>query len=316
MAVTSEAAAAIGAPVLTCWGVRGSLPVPGPCTALYGGNTTCFEVEVPIAESGEARRFIVDAGSGLHGLGRSRDWSGVRRVDLLLTHLHHDHLIGLPFFHAMFTPGLELHVWCGHLGGATARAGLRRMFSPPLFPVELDVFPATLRFHGFRAGETLSIEGAPVRTALLDHPSGSTGYRFDGAGGSLAIVTDIEHKAGGPDRDVVALCRGADTLLYDSMLEEADYGRCKGWGHSTVAAGVALAKAAGVRRLVGCHHAPEHDDAAMADRERRLQAAWPEALMAREGLRLVCGRDQPAAAASTPPRRSTASAAGESHSTR
>jgi phosphoribosyl 1,2-cyclic phosphodiesterase len=276
----------VGVPVVTFWGVRGSLPVPGPETVLYGGNTTCIEVETP-SHDGQCR-FIIDAGSGMQPLGRSRDWSGTRRLDLLLTHLHHDHVIGLPFFNAMSAKDIVIHVWCGNLGGETAEAALRSMFAPPLFPLPLDEFPARFRFHGFKSGATLDINGVTIRTAPLEHPSGATGYRFDGDAGSLAIITDIEHRPAGPDPAVVALCRGADTLVYDSMFEEQEYGRCRGWGHSTVRAGIALARAAGVRQLVGFHHAPEHDDTIMADRDRRLRAEWPEALMAREGTRLVC----------------------------
>jgi phosphoribosyl 1,2-cyclic phosphodiesterase len=274
------------APVVTFWGVRGSLPVPGPATAVYGGNTTCLEVMTPSRDG--PRRFIIDAGSGMQALGRSRDWSGVKRLDLLLTHLHHDHVIGLPFFNAVSARDIVIHVWCGNLGGATAEGALSSMFSPPLFPVSLAGFPLKFRFHGFRAGATLDIDGVTIGTAPLEHPSGATGYRFDGGSGSLAIITDIEHRADAPDPAVVALCKDADTLVYDSMFEEKDYDRCRGWGHSTAKAGMTLAKAAGVRQFVGIHHAPEHDDTIMADRERRLRAAWPEALMAREGMRLIC----------------------------
>jgi phosphoribosyl 1,2-cyclic phosphodiesterase len=273
-------------PVVTFWGVRGSLPVPGPGTVVFGGNTTCLEVETPSGDG--TRRFIIDAGSGMQPLGRSRDWSGIKRLDLLLTHLHHDHVIGLPFFNSMSAKDIVIHVWCGNLGGESAEAALRSMFSAPLFPVSLEGFPAKFRFHGFRAGATLDIEGVSIRTAPLEHPSGATGYRFDGDGGSLAIITDIEHRADAPDPAVIALCKGADTLVYDSMFEETDYNRCRGWGHSTAKAGIALAMAAGVRQFVGFHHAPEHDDTIMADRERRLRAAWPESLMAREGMRLIC----------------------------
>jgi phosphoribosyl 1,2-cyclic phosphodiesterase len=274
------------APAVTFWGVRGSLPVSGADTVVYGGNTTCFEVEA--LSSGQPQRIIVDAGTGIAELGRSRDWSNVARVDILFTHLHHDHIVGLPFFKALFNKGLEAHLWCGNLGGDTAEAALDRMFAPPLFPLTLSQFPATIVHHGFRAGDTIVVGGAKVRTAPLNHPSGATGYRFDGAGGSLAVITDIEHCGGAPDAAVAALCKDVDTLIYDSMLEESDYGRCRGWGHSTVAAGAALAQAAGARRLVGCHHAPEHDDARMAEREKRLQESWPISLMAREGMRLVC----------------------------
>jgi phosphoribosyl 1,2-cyclic phosphodiesterase len=273
----------LDAPAVTFWGVRGSIPVPGPETAVYGGNTTCLEVE-----NAAGQRLIVDAGSGIAGLGRTRDWSGVTRIDILLTHLHHDHVLGLPFFKPMFTAGLRIHLWCGNLDGQTAEAALDTMFAPPLFPLRLSQFPAELVFHGFRAGETIAVGGTDIRTVLLNHPSGSTGYRFDGADGSLAVITDIEHGDAAPCPNVTALCRGVDTLIYDSMLDETDYGRCRGWGHSTASAAVELARAAEARRLVGCHHAPEHTDAIMAIREARLKADWPGGLMAREGMRLVC----------------------------
>jgi phosphoribosyl 1,2-cyclic phosphodiesterase len=273
-----------GAPSVTFWGVRGSIPAPGPETAVYGGNTTCLEIE---AGAG-GRSLIVDAGSGIAALGRSRDWSGRTRIDILLTHLHHDHIIGLPFFKPMFLNEMKIHLWCGNLEGRTAEAALSTMFAPPLFPIPLNQFPATLVFHGFKAGETLDIDGVSVRTVLLNHPSGATGYRFDGPDGSLAIITDIEHGDAAPCPNVTALCRNVDTLVYDSMLDEADYCRCRGWGHSTASAAVELAWAANARRLVGCHHAPEHTDAVMAEREARLEAAWPGAVMAREGMRLTC----------------------------
>jgi phosphoribosyl 1,2-cyclic phosphodiesterase len=300
------------APFARFWGVRGSVPVPGPDTVIYGGNTTCIEIDLPTLRSGHT--LIVDAGTGLRALGRCRDWHGAERIDLLLTHLHHDHVLALPFFTPMFVKGLTIDIWCGNLGGETAEAALACMFSPPLFPLPLTAFPARIGFRGFRAGDTIQPGGVPVRTVPLEHPSGATGYRFDAPGGSLAVITDIEHRESGPDPAVTALCRGVDTLVYDSMLEECDYGRCRGWGHSTVRAGVALGRAAGARRLVGCHHAPEHDDAAMAERERRLQAEWPGSMMAREGLGLACGPDADQAA--TAAGRSSVSAASESHTTR
>jgi phosphoribosyl 1,2-cyclic phosphodiesterase len=279
-------AGGIGAPVATFWGVRGSLPAPGPRTVVFGGNTSCIEVTVPVPDG--SRTILIDAGSGLRALGESRDWTGVNRLDLLLTHLHHDHVIGLPFFKPLLNADMEINLWCGNLDGETAEAALASMFSPPLFPLRLRQLPAVLRFHGFRAGETLEIDGVSIRTALLEHPSGATGYRLDGPEGSLAVITDIEHRTDRPDPALVALCRGIDTLVYDSMLDEKDYGHCKGWGHSTAAAGIVLVQAAGARRFVGFHHAPEQDDEMLADRERRLKALWPEAVMAREGMTLVC----------------------------
>lgn len=269
-------------PELTFWGVRGSVAVPGPDTLVYGGNTSCIEVRL-----GQAR-FVVDAGTGIVPLGREPDWSGGGPIHILLSHLHHDHVGGLPFFKPLYHRDREVHVWCGNLGGETAQPALGRMFAPPLFPFSLDAAPARIIHHGFKAGSDLIIDRQTIRTVALDHPDRATGYRFDAAGGSAAIITDIEHRSAGPDPEVVALCRDVDTLVYDMMLDESEYGACKGWGHSTAPEAVKLANAANARRLVGFHHSPGHDDAHMAGREARLLQARPGSLMAREGMKLSC----------------------------
>jgi phosphoribosyl 1,2-cyclic phosphodiesterase len=285
------------APWLRFWGVRGSHPVGGAAFARFGGATPCIEVGLG------ASRFIVDAGTGLIALGASEDWRTVTEAHLLLTHLHHDHVQGLPFFKPLHRRDLTLHIWCGHLDGETAEAALDQMFAPPLFPFRLRQAGARLVFHGFRAGETIMVDGCAVRTVALRHPSGATGYRFDGAAGSAAIITDIEHDGhaagdsfGDPCPQVVALCEGVDTLVYDTMLMASEYGGCRGWGHSTVEAALALKQRAAARRLVGFHHAPQHDDAIMEMRDAELAAIAPGSLMAREGLLLSCAAPHLAAA--------------------
>jgi phosphoribosyl 1,2-cyclic phosphodiesterase len=231
---------------------------------------------------------IVDAGTGLRALGNSREWLPATDVHLLLTHLHHDHVIGLPFFKPLHVPGMTLHIWCGNLEGETAEAALRCMFAPPLFPFRLDQVKARIVFHGFRAGETIEVTGEQIATVALKHPSGATGYRFGDDPGALAIITDIEHELRGPDPALVDFCRGVDTVLYDTMLAETDYGSCKGWGHSTAAEAIKLMKASKARRLVGFHHDPGAGDSEMTCRESAMQESWPESLMAREGQKLTC----------------------------
>jgi phosphoribosyl 1,2-cyclic phosphodiesterase len=269
------------APSVRFWGVRGSLPVPGAGTVAFGGNTACMEVRLGL------RRVIIDAGTGIAALGIAmKEEGGDEPVHILLSHLHHDHVSALVFFKPIFQRGRQINVWCGNLGGESAEQALRRMFSPPLFPVTFADMPAQFRFHGFRAGETIDVDGLAVRTAPLNHPSGATGYRFDQGGGSLAVITDIEHAQDDiePDPPVLDLCRGVDTIVYDMMMEETDFPTCRGWGHSTARAGVRLAERAGARQLIGFHHSPMADDAVMEDRERRLRAAFSGAAMAREGM--------------------------------
>jgi len=272
---------------VTFWGTRGSIAVPGRETVVYGGNTACLEVVV--ARAGCKTAIVVDAGTGLRPLGDSRIWREGDVVHLLLTHLHHDHVIGLPFFKAIHTKGLTLHIWCGNLDGKSAEAELDRMFSPPLFPLRLSQVSATVIFHDFRAGEAINITGERILTHLLRHPSGATGYRFAGAGGDVAIITDIEHEPDGPEPGLVDFCRGAGMVVYDTMLCESEYGTCRGWGHSTAAAAVKLMRAAAAGQLVGFHHGPAQTDANLAQREAAMQALWPRSLMSREGETLRSG---------------------------
>ena len=283
------------------WGTRGSLPMPGPDTVVYGGNTCCVEVRLG------GRLFVVDAGSGFEAAGRALTLlgAGSGRVDLLLSHLHQDHVSGLPFFSPILKEQGELRIFCGNLDGESAEAALGTLFSPPLFPVTLDVLPGRIAHVGFRAGETLTFEdGVSVATCPLRHPGGATGYRFDHGGRSLCYISDMEHADAGPDEDVVAFCRGADLVIYDAMFTEAELPRCRGWGHSTWNAGVDLCRAAGAKALAAYHHHKAHDDAVLAVIEAELAGALPGSFVAREGQTVTLPAHQSRAQGRVaPPRR-------------
>ncbi|MBE7220507.1 MAG: MBL fold metallo-hydrolase, partial [Caulobacteraceae bacterium] len=172
------------------WGTRGSLPMPGPDTVVYGGHTCCVEVRLG------NRLFLVDAGSGFEAAGRAIavPAPGAGPIDLLLSHLHHDHVAGLPFFAPILKDRCDLRVFCGNQGGDSAKAAFDRMFAPPLFPVTLDALPGRIEHVGFRAGELLVFEdGVTVATCPLRHPGGATAYRFDHGGRRVCYVSDMEH---------------------------------------------------------------------------------------------------------------------------
>ncbi len=260
------------------FGVRGSIPVPGAATLIYGGNTACVEIRV------NGRLFIVDAGSGLAALGNALIDGPEHSFDILLSHLHQDHIIGLPFFAPLYEPSKNIKIYAGNLGGQTPEAALRTMFSPPLFPIELDHKAKHLDFIGFHAGETLRFEdGSSVRTTPLRHPGGATGYRFDAGGHAVAYVSDFEHAGPAPEQDMIDFVRGCDLVIYDATFTVEDYPACKGWGHSTVEAGLALCAAAGAKRLAAFHHNPDYDDAKLAHIEAVLEKASPGSFCAREG---------------------------------
>ena len=200
-----------------------------------------------------------------------------------------DHITGLPFFCYAFQPGNRLRVWSGHLeDGLTTEGVLRQFMCAPLFPVPVDIFAADVSFHDFRAGETLSPKSdVTLQTAMLNHPQNATGYRVDYDGRSICYVTDTEHVEGRPDRNILSLIEGADIVIYDSMLTDAEYPKFRDWGHSTWEEGARLCRSAGAGTFVIFHHLPDRTD---DDLDRIAEAAdrmLPGAVVAREGMTLV-----------------------------
>ena len=266
---------------LRFWGARGSFPTPGPAHIRYGGNTPCVEFRLG------RDLFIVDAGSGIEPLGRVLRGHAPREINILLSHLHLDHVMGLPFFAPALDADCRIRIFCGNLGGDSPRAALERIFSPPLFPMTLTQFPAKFEFIGFRAGETLRFGGAQIATCPLDHPDGATGYRFSHGGRSVCYVSDMEHRPDGPPEALVGFCADADLLIYDAMYTDQQYKACKGWGHSTWREGVKLARAAGAREIAAFHHNTAHDDDRLDLIGAQLGAALPGSFVAREGVEIV-----------------------------
>jgi phosphoribosyl 1,2-cyclic phosphodiesterase len=263
------------------WGVRGSVSASGRQFMEFGGHTPCLEVRC-----GD-KLFVVDAGTGISALGPALGAKTPDEVDILLSHLHLDHVTGLAFFKPAVLGRRVIRTWCGNLGGASAKEALDRLYAPPLFPIHLDQLPATFEHRGFKAGETLRFGDIAVRTHGLNHPNGSTGYRFDFAGASLCYISDIEHSYPWPPDDLAAFVADADLVVYDGMFTEAEYPACKGWGHSTWQKGVELCRVAGAKALAIVHLYPEHDDATLRAMEAELQRAMPGAFIAREGQEIA-----------------------------
>jgi phosphoribosyl 1,2-cyclic phosphodiesterase len=260
------------------WGVRGSVAVSGPQFAEFGGHTACVEIRCG------SRLVIVDAGTGLAALGDDLGDSAPGEIDILLSHLHLDHVSGLPFFKPALFGRRLVRTYCGNLAGASAREALNRLYAPPLFPVGLDELPSRFEHIGFRAGDTLRLPGDfAVKTHPLHHPGGATGFRFDHRGRSVCYISDIEHTAPWPPDSLVQFVAGTDLLIYDGMFSEAEYCTCVGWGHSTWQKGVALAKAADAKALAIFHLHPSHDDEHLRGVEAAVQAEMAEGFVARDG---------------------------------
>jgi phosphoribosyl 1,2-cyclic phosphodiesterase len=269
-----------GAMRLRFWGVRGSLPSPGAGTQVYGGNTCCVELRCG------PHLLVLDAGSGARALGDAlMAAGGAVNADLLFSHTHLDHILGLPFFAPIYQNGTKLRFWGGHLNRGGLEAALDRSWSSPLMPDLRRIFRADLRFEEFRQGSVLQLHpGLKVSTAALRHPGGCTGYRVEWQGKVVAYVTDTEHKPGDLDPNVLQLARDADVLIYDASYGEEEFASRLGWGHSTWQHAARLAEVANVGRLVLFHHEPGRDDMALAKIEQEAAERRPGTLAAREGM--------------------------------
>lgn len=245
---------------VTYWGTRGSVPTPGPETVRYGGNTSCVEVR------GEDDTILVlDAGSGIRRLGIN--WpEHVRRVDILLSHLHMDHIQGLGFFAPLHDRDMEVHVWGPSSTVYSLATRLHRYLSPPLFPMHMRDLPSQPQIHELTS-DPFAIGSLQVLAQSVIHPGPTVGYRITNGTATLAYLPDHEPALGarkfpGEVRWISGhqLIADVDLLIHDAQYSLEEYPAHLGWGHSAIPHVVDMASRAGVKRLALFHHDPMHSD--------------------------------------------------------
>ena len=266
------------------WGVRGSIPTPGPSTARVGGNTSCVEVRAA------GLLLIFEMGTGARGLGGSLLKQLPLSAHVFMSHLHHDHTQGLPFFVPCFIPGNTLRFYGADKGGMTFEEQLRRVFDFPYFPIPLKGMAATFQFVSIREGQKIQLSPeVTVSNRKLNHPDEAFGFRVeameDGVKKVFAFCTDTEHYSV-PDWKVKDLAKDADVFVYDGQYTDEEYPSKVGWGHSTPSEGVKLVRESGAKRLILFHHDPTHSDEKVFDMEAQAKALFPGAQAAVEGLEI------------------------------
>jgi len=245
---------------LTFHGTRGSLPSPGEATNRYGGNTSCVMVQ-----NDEDQVLILDAGSGIRQAGEAIP-PGTKRVDVLLTHLHMDHIQGLGFFAPLYTPGVQVHIWGPPSTTRSLRKRLTRYLSPPLFPVRIREVPSLVRCHDVTR-DGWDIGAYRLQGHLITHPGPTLGYRIECGGRTLAYLPDHEPQLGCPAAlpkadwlSGFSVAAGADLLVHDAQYTAEEYRTRAGWGHCTAELAVRYAEAVAAKRLLFFHFDPARSD--------------------------------------------------------
>ena len=263
---------------LALFGTRGSIAAPGPETAGYGGNTCAVELR---AKDGTV--LVLDAGTGIRRLGAQLP-PDIARIDILLSHLHMDHIQGLGFFRPLYDPQIEVHIWGPSGGRLPIAARLSRYLSAPLFPVHLRDLPRVTCHELPRTG--FDIGPFHLRAALVCHPGLTVGYRIEADGGVATYLSDHEPAlglgdGGWPEASWISgfdLAADADLLVHDAQYTDEEYVHCVGWGHSTYRHAFEFAAMVGTKELVPFHHEPAHDDATLdrllADAVQRFRPAF------------------------------------------
>ena len=258
---------------ITTLGARGSYPVSGEQYTEFGGSTSCFMV------SAGSYTVFLDAGSGLY------HQEDVVSSTILLSHLHLDHLLGLPTYKGLIAPGTATKIYVP--GGI---AGLDDLYSPPYWPLHLTDYPGDVSMLTLPMRETdlkvinLGTESDPLILTHISghHPGGCRVFKLTYQGETIVYATDYEHAD--DNESLIAFSEHADCLIYDGAYAPSEYAFFKGYGHSTPAMGAFIAKAAGVGRLVITHHAPNHDDEALRAMETEAKKEFANTVFAREDV--------------------------------
>ncbi len=284
------------------WGVRGSIPTPGPHTVKYGGNTTCIEIRTD-----DNDLIILDAGTGIHALAQTLLKEMPVHAHIFITHTHWDHIQGLPFFIPIFIPNNRINIYGGidPVTNETINRALSVQLQYSFFPIREAQLNARIEYTTVKPGVPVKVGSATITPIVLSHPVLNFGYRIDCDGQSIFFTGDYEPQLNiyDPEDDeyaefqsfvdakwdeVVLAMKGVDALIVDSSYTTEEYASKQGWGHGTYASGIKLATAAKAKKLFLTHHEPTRSDTALeAIYQNLLQnhcSDGCELLLAQEGV--------------------------------
>lgn len=269
--------------MLNLLGTRGTLPVSGQSYVKYGGNTTCL-----MAPVNDESCIIFDGGTGLTSLNKYKNF---KEFHIFLSHLHWDHIVGMPIFAAFYNPTKKINIYLENKVEMESTDILDVLFKPPFFPVPKSKLRADIRINLIDSGDQFSFGNVGVHVADGNHPDGVLMHKVLFKDRSILFTSDYEH---GTEKDdfLIEFARGCDTLIFDTTYTPEEYsgeggGMPKvGWGHSTFMQGIDFVKKAGVKNLVLFHHNPEYDDIMLDEMGILARRQFTNTFVAYDGMQL------------------------------
>ncbi|MCK9444742.1 MAG: MBL fold metallo-hydrolase [Tissierellaceae bacterium] len=276
---------------ITFWGVRGSKPTPSRDTILFGGNTSCVQIET------KKKNFIFDGGTGLAVLGKKMFDGGKADADIFFSHLHWDHIQGLPFFMPLYEEGNTFTLYGQDKKELSFEDAIINQMKAPYFPITMEMMKADYEFIGINTDEEFVFQdGTKISTFEVNHPSGCLAFKIEKGASKVVYSTDTEPMEGQRRGEFLEFIKGADILIYDTHYTDEEYigGLCggkKGWGHSTWEEGTVISKEGNIGNLILFHHKDDRSDRQQQEIEVLAKQKFKNTIAAREGMVIIVGGD-------------------------
>lgn len=274
---------------ISFYGVRGSTPCGCDANRRYGGNTACVALETH-----DGPPIVLDLGTGLRFFGLTQPLDGSFQGAALVSHLHWDHIQGLPFFTPVDRPGARFDIYAPPGEGGTVAESFDAFMCPPYFPIRASDLRGEITFHDCQPG-TMEVFDATVETRMVPHIGPTNGYRIERGGVKVAYISDHQapYDLNSVTEDALALCDGVDVLIHDAQFVEDEWEQKAHWGHCTAGYALRVARQSGAKNLVLFHHDPHHDDdtidAISAEISSAAAGSLDSVVAAAEGLKLTFG---------------------------
>lgn len=269
------------------WGTRGSRPVPGIDTTIYGGNTSCVEVCV------ENNLIIFDAGTGIANLGSYLvNKSIYKNIHIFITHYHWDHIIGLPYFSPIYNDDYNIHIYGEKKGNTSVKEVLKTLFSFPFHPINTEEIFSKVLFHDIKKDDIVNLENSiSIKVFETIHNDGCLSFKLNYLDKNICYITDTENYKNS-NINLLDYAQNSDILIYDSTYTQDEYIGAldnkpkKGWGHSTWENAVEFAKESNSKQLILFHHSTEHSDELLEKIQEKASYKFKNTILAKEGSRL------------------------------